>query len=730
MAEILGVVAGGAGLASLAVQLLECIHKLHDLHANIRDAPVEIREILEEVDLLGDVLTSYLGVSGGATRTCLVPTVVQKQALGRCSKVLDILRNIAQELETTMQRSRTRRWINWAKVEAAFKRKQLARIQTALDRAKSTLTLAILIDRSSHHCVPGNAITLEELEVKVPSEDVNAVTVTPDAVVARPRAARSSSSVAMYNLGIAMVMIKSKIVAQQSEADNNGHADNREVFISLGSWLFNRGVALISHSSRNRIEMTLRIDRLVRPDAEIFHLCAAGDALGVRRLIADGKASASDVTYEGMTPLMVAAYYLQADVCRALLDAGADVTATAQLRLANDVTFQVTALHMTQTPIGLSDTTSAALEGYENPLLEYWDPESRSHKQPPMTTLSTVRVLVEHGGISIDFGWSPPAHDPDFINIDCEPTPINLSLSAPQDLLWLVAAERINLLGQELDLFYMSIFMTECFFGCFAGCFLGFSAHTLAALLQNVTDLSMLARMHIENRISVLHSLLAWIPYLESDDQRIILQLLHQLVHVGAVEIADSMQHYTPLIWAAWLSIDNYVTTYSLWRPEHASEILVRGLDLWLETLGRAGVDIHQYFSRQCELGATKPLDCWVRSDHIDEFPEHFLDQVWYVELTFWENPDATEANSPRDFGIGVKYYPVQRKFPLPGAWSDEPEQNKRSDQDDVQLRVEELGTEECDDQDGDDQDDGVQDGEGSDGAAEDENCDEAADPD
>jgi hypothetical protein len=305
MAEILGVVTGAAGLASLAVQLLECIHKLHDLHANIRDAPAEIREILEEVDLLGDVVTSYLGVSGGATRTCLVPPVVQKQALGRCSKVLEILRNIAQELETTMQTSRTRRWINWAKVEAAFKRKQLARIQTALDRAKSTLTLAILIDRSSHHCVPGNAITLEELEVKVPSEDVNAVTVTPDAVVARPRAARSSSSVAMYNLGIAIVMIKSKIVAQQSEADNNGHADNREVSISFGSWLFNRTVALISHCSRNRIEMTLRIDRLVRPDAEIFHLCAAGDALGVRRLIADGKASASDVTYEGMTPLMV-----------------------------------------------------------------------------------------------------------------------------------------------------------------------------------------------------------------------------------------------------------------------------------------------------------------------------------------------------------------------------------------------------------------------------------------
>jgi hypothetical protein len=305
MAEILGVVAGGAGLASLAVQLVECIHKLHDLHANIRDAPMEIRGILDEVDLLGDVLTSYLGVSGEATRTFLVPTAVQKQALGRCSKVLGILRNISHELETTMQTSRTRRWINWAKVEAAFKRKQLARLQTALDRAKSTLTLAILTDRSSHHYVPGNATTLEGLEVKVSSETVETVTVTPEAVFARPRAAGSSSSVATYNLGIAMVILKSKIVPQQSKADRNGHVDHREVSISFGSWLFNRGVALISHCSPNRMGMTLQIDRLVRPDAEIFHLCAAGDALGVRKLIADGKASASDVTYEGLTPLMV-----------------------------------------------------------------------------------------------------------------------------------------------------------------------------------------------------------------------------------------------------------------------------------------------------------------------------------------------------------------------------------------------------------------------------------------
>ncbi|KAK5452822.1 hypothetical protein LTS15_006970 [Exophiala xenobiotica] len=676
MAEILGVVAGGAGLASLAVQLVECFHKLHDLHANIRDAPTEIRDILDEVDILGDVLTGYLGVSEGATRTCLVPTVVQKQALDHCSKVLEILRNIADELETTMQTSRTRQWINWAKVGAAFKRKQLARLQTALERAKSTLTLAILIDQSSQYCIPEKAIRLEELEVNIPSKTVKVSTVADEAIVARPGAARSKSSVAMYDLGIAMITIKSKIAAPQSEADNNGHADNHEVSISFESWLFNRAVALISHCSPNRTGMTLQIDRLVRPDAEIYHLCAAGDALGIRKLIADGKASASDVTYEGVTPLMVAAYYQQADVCRALLGAGADVTAIAPKRYPDLVTDQITALHMALTGTGVPDTTVAALKGHANPWHGHgcWG-KSRSKsgfdEQPTITTLNTVRVLVEHGGSSIDFGWSlPSAHHPDFTGSLDYLTPDYNSPSAPEDFLWLIAPERINLLGQELDLFYMSMFMTECTFGNFGV----FSAQRISALFEKVTDLSMLARMQFEDKISVFHSLLAWIPYLEDDHQRVILQLLDQLVDEGAVEIADSMQHYTPLTWAAGVSIDKYVSKYSLWRPEHASEILASGLNLWLETLGCAGVDIRQYFSRQCELGATKRIRCYTRL-HIDEFPEHFLDQRWYVKFTFWENPDATEPNNPRDFGIEVEYYSVQRKFRVPGAWSDETEQ-------------------------------------------------------
>ncbi|KIW59334.1 hypothetical protein PV05_03788 [Exophiala xenobiotica] len=766
MAETVGLAAAGVGFASLAVQLVDCIHKLHDLHANIRDAPMEIRAILREVDPLGEVLTRYSSLSGAATET----------SLSHCSEVLNILRNIAHELETMMQTSRTRRWINWTKADAAFKRKRLANQQAALERAKSTLMLALMMDQYSQHFLTGNATILGELAVNVPLETVDAVNVTPEATVARPRAARSSFSITMYNLGIAMVMIKSKNVPQQYETDNNAHADAREVTISFASWLFNRAVALISHCNPNLTEMTLQIARLVRPDAEIFHLCAAGDALGVRKLIADGKASASDVTYEGMTPLMVslcvhvitdssalqsegkrlkcllvafantsvlqvAAHHLQAGVCRALLDAGADVTVTMPVKISEILTVKLydiflvpldsadhpfrTALHMAVTR-AVPNTIIAALKAHANPWDDYWvesQSESVSVGKPTITSMNTARVIVEHGGSSVDIGWSPLSGD----NADCiddleRLTPGHLSLCAPEDLLWLIAPERINLLGQELDLFYMSMLRTQCRLGSFVG----FSAHRISALFQKVTDFSTLARIHDHIKTGILHHLLCRLPYIEVDPLRIILLLLDQLVQVGAIEFADSMGNGTPLMEAAWVSIDSYVYKYGLWRPEYASEILTSGLNLWLEMLGRAGVSIRQYFARQCELGATDRMACYVRPKYTEWFPGQFLDHRWYVEMTFWENPDATVANNPRDFSIGVKYYSVQCNYPVPGAWSDDSEQIEQSDRDDVQLRVDGLDIEDDDDDDDDDDEDG----EGWNGDAEDENCDGVADPD
>ena len=58
---ILGVVAGGAGLASLSIQLAESAVKLKRLYHSMRNAPETLKEIADEIKLMSQ--PSTLGTS-------------------------------------------------------------------------------------------------------------------------------------------------------------------------------------------------------------------------------------------------------------------------------------------------------------------------------------------------------------------------------------------------------------------------------------------------------------------------------------------------------------------------------------------------------------------------------------------------------------------------------------------------------------------------------------------
>jgi hypothetical protein len=49
---ILGVVAGGAGLASLSIQLAESAVKLKRLYHSMKDAPETLKEIADEIKIM------------------------------------------------------------------------------------------------------------------------------------------------------------------------------------------------------------------------------------------------------------------------------------------------------------------------------------------------------------------------------------------------------------------------------------------------------------------------------------------------------------------------------------------------------------------------------------------------------------------------------------------------------------------------------------------------------
>ncbi len=58
MAE-LAIIASGAGLASLGVQILDGVTRLYALQAKIRGAPREIQQLISELESLSNIIEEY-----------------------------------------------------------------------------------------------------------------------------------------------------------------------------------------------------------------------------------------------------------------------------------------------------------------------------------------------------------------------------------------------------------------------------------------------------------------------------------------------------------------------------------------------------------------------------------------------------------------------------------------------------------------------------------------------
>jgi hypothetical protein len=142
MAEILGVVASGAGVASLGLQIIENVEKLVEFFSRVHDAPNEVRFILEEVAILGNVLVECsrqqqpLGSNESTSKA-------RAQAILHCETASKYLSAVVTELEAGM---RVSKWqLKWFSVMTALKEKKLAALMAKLERAKSTLALAQIL---------------------------------------------------------------------------------------------------------------------------------------------------------------------------------------------------------------------------------------------------------------------------------------------------------------------------------------------------------------------------------------------------------------------------------------------------------------------------------------------------------------------------------------------------------------------------------------------------------
>ena len=131
MAELLGVVAGGAGVLSLAIQLASAIRKVNQYIRSIRDTPREVYELIADLEILADTLaeTEHL-----YNRQAIDPlTKAATRALDLCKELINDLQTLANELEQVLRKSDHR--YGWKVIKATTRKRTIEHMRDRVPRA-------------------------------------------------------------------------------------------------------------------------------------------------------------------------------------------------------------------------------------------------------------------------------------------------------------------------------------------------------------------------------------------------------------------------------------------------------------------------------------------------------------------------------------------------------------------------------------------------------------------
>lgn len=135
MVEMFGAVASGAGLASLAIQLLDSAHKLHGLYDSCKNAPEMIQELSFEIETMSLSLRHL--------ERHRLEDSINSELMARCIQVCQQKTARITALVSRMDQ-RVQSYRGFGKLYAAFKEPEMDRMLDDLERAKSAISLAYM----------------------------------------------------------------------------------------------------------------------------------------------------------------------------------------------------------------------------------------------------------------------------------------------------------------------------------------------------------------------------------------------------------------------------------------------------------------------------------------------------------------------------------------------------------------------------------------------------------
>jgi hypothetical protein len=137
MAEVFGVISGGLSVVSVVVQLADSIKKLRDFCDLVKEAPDEIRLVLDEVEALSYFLQEIECTANDSNGYLSNIEAAVQRSMRLCQVGSDSLSSLAADLQSAMASKK-----RWASLKAALKNEKLMKLRVQLEGSKTTLMLA------------------------------------------------------------------------------------------------------------------------------------------------------------------------------------------------------------------------------------------------------------------------------------------------------------------------------------------------------------------------------------------------------------------------------------------------------------------------------------------------------------------------------------------------------------------------------------------------------------
>ncbi|CEL06296.1 hypothetical protein ASPCAL07402 [Aspergillus calidoustus] len=288
MAEALGVAASAISILTLTAQIIDSIDKLRALHIFVKTASIEFEDLLAEIEIIQAVLRT------------LTPEMLALLNLPSAERRLQVFHQDLETLILKVSKYRSTADRKLGAVKLVLKRETFRTQRQNLDNLKSTLSLLQL---ACYHA------SVSQASRKSLTDDTTA----------RSHAEDSN--------GCRQVARKLDGEKQPKRWYRNEYRFRTPLYFMDKMWT-------IRTTELYGWKFTLQANNVIPCDSPVFRHCQRGEVEEVKMLFSSGSGSPFDCTPDGITLLHVASRRGQVDMCRFLLENGANRNCRTQKGLS------------------------------------------------------------------------------------------------------------------------------------------------------------------------------------------------------------------------------------------------------------------------------------------------------------------------------------------------------------------------------------------------------------